>query len=166
MDLTHIHLLLNHFPTIGFLIGGGLFLLSLVMKGNDLKAASLAILLGISLLAIPTYMSGNGAADGIKSLPGVTKSLIEAHEGAASVAIAFMELTGVFAWLGLWQLRRLARIPGWNVAVIVILTVVSFGLMTRASNLGGEIRHSEIRAAEAAGAPAVSAAQESPGLGR
>ena len=26
MDLTHIHLLLNHFPTIGMIIGGGLFL--------------------------------------------------------------------------------------------------------------------------------------------
>ena len=38
------------------------------------------------------------------------------------------------------------RIPTWNLAVILILTLVSFGLMARASNLGGEIRHAEIRA--------------------
>jgi hypothetical protein len=145
MDLTHIHLLLNHFPTIGFIIGGGLFVLSLFMKSDDLKLGSLVVLLGIALIAIPTYMSGNGAGDAIKSLPGVTKALIEAHEGAAFVAMAFMLLTGAFAWLALWQFRRLARIPGWNLGVILVLTLVSLGLMVRASNLGGEIRHAEIR---------------------
>jgi uncharacterized membrane protein len=145
MDLTHIHLLLNHFPTIGYLIGAGLFLLSLIARSDDLKRASLVVLLGISLIAIPTYMSGNGAQEAIKSQPGVSKSLMEIHEGAALVAIAFMELTGAFAWLGLWQFRRLARVPGWNLTVILVLSLVSFGLMARASNLGGEIRHAEIR---------------------
>jgi uncharacterized membrane protein len=145
MDLTHIHLLLNHFPTIGYIIGGGLFLLSLIAKSDDLKRASLVILLGIALIAIPTYMSGNGAADAIKSRPGVSKSLIETHEGAALVAMGFMLLTGAFAWLGLWQFRRLARVPKWNLAVILVLTLVSLGLMARVSDLGGEIRHEEIR---------------------
>ena len=136
MDLTHIHLLLNHFPTIGFIIGGGLYLLSLIAKSDDLKRASLAVLLGIALIAIPTYMSGNGAEAGIKSLPGVSKSLIATHEGAALVAVGFMaEFTGAFAWLGLWQFRTpCARVPSWNLAVIALLTVVSLGLMIRASN--------------------------------
>jgi len=62
MDLTHIHLLLNHFPTIGYIIGGGLFLLSLITNSDHLKVASLVVLLGISLIAIPTYMSGKWRA--------------------------------------------------------------------------------------------------------
>ena len=165
MDLAHIHLLLNHFPTIGTIIGGGLFVLSLITKSDDLKRASLAILLGIALLAIPTYMSGNGAQDAIKSLPGISKSLIEAHEGAAFVALGFMEFTGAFAWLGLWQFRRLARVPNWNLTVILILTLVSFGLMARASNMGGEIRHAEIRAAEET-APAAPGSDAPEGLAR
>ena len=61
MDLAHIHLLLNHFPVIGTIIGGGLFLISLITNSDDLKRASLVVLLGIALLSIPTYMSGNGA---------------------------------------------------------------------------------------------------------
>jgi hypothetical protein len=148
MDLAHIHLLLNHFPVIGSIIGGGLFLLSLITKSNDLKRASLVVLLGVALISIPTYLSGNGAQDAIKSMPGVSKSLIEAHEGAALVALGFMEVTGAFAWLGLWQFRRLARVPGWNLGVILILTLVTLGLMARASNIGGEIRHAEIRAGQ------------------
>ena len=146
MDLAHLHLLLNHFPTIGTIMGGGLFVLSLITNSDDLKRASLVVLLGISLIAIPTYISGNGAQDAVKSLPGVSKTLIETHEGAALVALGFIEVTGAFAWLGLWQFRRLARVPNWNLAVILVLTAVSLGLMARASNLGGEIRHGEIRA--------------------
>jgi hypothetical protein len=146
MDLAHLHLLLNHFPTIGTIMGGGLFVLSLITNSDDLKRASLVVLLGISLIAIPTYISGNGAQDAVKSLPGVSKTLIETHEGAALVALAFIEVTGAFAWLGLWQFRRLARVPNWNLAVILVLTAVTLGLMARASNLGGEIRHGEIRA--------------------
>lgn len=145
MDLTHIHLLLNHFPTIGTIIGGGLFIVSLITNSNDLKRASLAVLLGIALISIPTYMSGNGAQEATKSLSGATNSLIETHEGAAFLALAFMQLTGAFAWLGLWQIRRLAHIPRWNLAVILVLTIVTFGLMAQASNIGGEIRHAEIR---------------------
>ena len=153
MDLTHIHLLLNHFPTIGTIIGGGLFVLALIARSNDLKRASLVILLGIALISLPTYMSGNGAQDAVKSLPGVSKGLIDAHESAALGGLAFMEITGAFAWLALWQFRRLARFPNWNMAVILILTGVSFGLMARASNIGGEIRHAEIRGVPTADPP-------------
>ena len=149
MNLAHIHLLLNHFPTIGYIIGCGLFLLSLITRGDDLKRASLVVLLGVSLIAIPTYLSGNGAQDALKSVPGISQSQIEAHEGAALVAFGFMEFTGAFAWLALWQFRRLARIPGWNLAVILVLSLVSVGLMARASNMGGEIRHAEILAGPA-----------------
>jgi uncharacterized membrane protein len=170
MDLAHIHLLLNHFPTIGFLIGGGLFLLSLIANSDDLKRASLVVLLGIALISIPTYMSGNGAQDAIKSMPGVSKSLIEAHEGAALVAMAFMLASGAFSWLALWQFRRLARVPKWNLTLILALIVVTFALMTRASNMGGEIRHEEIRADQGKGtvtvAPAAAATEEPQGLAR
>src|SRR5579883_3537371 len=97
MDLAHAHLLLNHFPTIGTIIGGGLYLLALATKSDDLKRASLMVLLGISLIAIPTYITGNGAQDAIKSLPGLSKSLVDSHEGAAFLALGFIEFLGGFA---------------------------------------------------------------------
>jgi hypothetical protein len=153
MDLTHIHLLLNHFPTIGSIIGGGLFVLALVTNSDELKRASLVVLLGIALISLPTYMSGSGAQERLKTDPGVSQSLVETHEGAAFEAIGFMEVTGAFAWLGLWQIRRLARIPKWNLALILVLTLVTLGLMTRAANIGGEIRHAEIRAGDGSVTP-------------
>ena len=62
-NLAHIHLLLNHFPTIGFGIGLGLFLVGLFGKNTELKRASLVILFLIAVIAIPTYVSGAAALD-------------------------------------------------------------------------------------------------------
>jgi len=154
LDLSHIHLLLNHFPTVGMIIGLGLYLVALFLKSDHLKHASLVIFVGISLLAIPTYISGNGAQSTICQAkpeypcadPTISKPRIEAHESAALVAFAVMEVLGAFAWLGLWQYRRIARISHWNLAVVLLLAVVTFGLMANAANIGGDIRHPEIRA--------------------
>ena len=154
MDLTHLHLLLNHVPTVGTIIGLGLLLVSLIGKSDELKRAALVVFLGIALVTIATYVTGNAAQETICVAsaaavpckdPFVSKSLIAAHEGAAMFAFAFMEITGAFAWLGLWQFRRRAHLPNWNLAVVLLLAIVTFGLMARAANMGGEIRHPEVR---------------------
>jgi uncharacterized membrane protein len=158
MNLAHIHLLLNHFPTIGTIIGIGLFLVGLAAKSDDLKRASMVVFLGIALLTLPTYMSGNAAQEmicrGGKAAsctdPGVSKALIEKHEGAALLAFVFMQITGAFAWLGLWKFRRAAHFPKAVLAAVALFSMVTFGLMAQAANIGGEIRHPEIRAAQKA----------------
>jgi hypothetical protein len=148
-NLAHIHLLLNHFPTIGTIIGFGLLIVALVAKSEDLKRAALVVFLGIALITIPTYVTGNAAQEALARNPEVSVPLIETHEGAALLAFFAMEITGGFAWLGLWQYRRFSRVSRWNVAVVLLLAAVSFGLMAQAANLGGEIRHPEIRTEEA-----------------
>ena len=155
MNLAHIHLLLNHFPTIGTIIGIGLFLVGVMAKSNDLKRASLVVFLGIALITLPTYMSGNAAQEmickgqtkGPCTDPGISKALIEKHEGAALLAFLFMEFTGAFAWLGLWKYRRAGHFPGAVLGAVALLSAITFGLMAQAANIGGEIRHPEIREA-------------------
>ncbi|MBV9505532.1 MAG: hypothetical protein JO323_11085 [Acidobacteriia bacterium] len=145
MDLAHIHLLLNYFPVIGTVIGIFVLLVGIAGRSNDLKRAGLLILLAMALLALPAYMSGNGAQEAIEKSPGISKALIEAHEGAAMWGLWVMEFTGAFAWLGLWQYRRNTRIGRGTLAVVLLLSAVTFGLMARASTFGGEITHAEIR---------------------
>src|SRR5712671_2431097 len=160
MNLAHIHLLLNHFPTIGFGIGFGLFLVGLVAKSEDLKRASLVILFLIALVALPTYFSGPAALDKICSRlngaiqcpPGVSLTLIQEHEDWALLAFAVMEVTGIFAFLGLWQFRRTPKLGGWNMTAVLVLAIVTFGLMSVAANKGGGIRHPEIVSASDAAA--------------
>jgi uncharacterized membrane protein len=144
MNLAHVHILLNHFPTVGMIVALGLYVVALIWKSHDVTRASLAVLVGISATAIATFITGSAAAEPVATLPGVSKAAILAHQDAALVAFAVMQLTGIAAWLGLWQYRRIARISGGILAAVLILGLVTLGLMTDAANLGGEIRHQEI----------------------
>jgi hypothetical protein len=161
MDLTHLHLLLNHVPTIGFGIALFFFFWSLIARSGELTRAALVLFVGVAILTIPTYWTGNAAAETIcRGIdPGnsdftekpcrdttLSKSLIQTHEGAALFAFTFIELTGAVAWLGLWQLRRRGRPERWSIAAILVLSLASMALVAGAANIGGEIRHVEIRA--------------------
>jgi uncharacterized membrane protein len=150
MNLAHVHLLLNHFPTIGMIVGLGLFLVAIVAKSDDLKRASLVVFFAIALLSIPTFASGTAAGLALSKTPEVSKPMVDTHETAAFEALAVMELTGALAWLGLWQYRRLSRLPQGTLAAVLLAGLVTFGLMSRAADIGGEIRHPEIRSGQAA----------------
>jgi len=144
MNLAHLHLLLNHFPIIGTIVGVGLFLISLVGKNDDLKRAALIIFAVMALLSLPTYFSGVGAQGAIEKLPGVSDALIDRHEGAAILGLFFMEMTGALALVGLWHSHKFSRPARWNVMIVLLLSLITVGLMTRIGTTGGDIRHPEI----------------------
>jgi uncharacterized membrane protein len=145
LNLTHVHLLLNHFPTVGMIINLGVFIVAVMIKSEDLRRACLIVFFGIALLSIPTFATGTAAGLALSKNPDVSKQLVDLHETAAFEALVVMELTGLLAWLGLWQARRLSRVPQATVMTVLVLGLVTFGLMSRAANIGGEIRHAEIR---------------------
>lgn len=167
MDLspTHLHLLLNHFPTIGFIVGFSLFAIALIARSHHLTLGGLVVMVGIALMTIPAYTTGSAAevricAAAATGLPGpcqedgVSRGLIEMHEGAAFMAMTLMMITGGLAWLGLWQMRRFKHLPAWNTVAILLLAVLTLATVMRAANIGGEIRHPEIRVtAEPTGQP-------------
>ena len=143
-DQAHLHLLLNHVPTIGTVLGVGLFLLAIVRDNDDLKKVSLEVFFIIALAALPAYMSGVAAHGVLKDTAGVSEAAIAAHQSAALIALACMELTGAVAWFGLWQFRRRQRPARDTLATVLVLSIVALALMAWAANLGGYIRHPEI----------------------
>src|SRR5256712_11500125 len=149
MNPAHLHLMLNHFPTIGFAVGLGLLAVAIALKKDELKRASLVVLFLAALITIATYLTGNAAQAALENRTDLSQAAIRTHEGAAFWGFVFMEITGFMAWLGLWYFRIVKRVANWNVAAVFILGVLTFSVMTRAANLGGEIRHPEIRSAGA-----------------
>jgi len=153
MDPTHLHLLLNHVPTVGFGIGVALYIASLYAKSNDLKQASLVIFVAVALITIPTYVTGNAAQIKLQDKGEIgeqartTLSLVQAHEGAAFLALTFMEITGALAWLALWQFRRTSILSNGMAGCLLVLSLMTMGLTAQAANIGGHISHPEIRGA-------------------
>jgi uncharacterized membrane protein len=145
MDFPHLHMLLNHFPIIGTMVGAGLFILSFVVRAEDFRRSSLIVFVAMALLTIPAFMTGVGAQEKMVQDPGISNALIQRHEGAAELAVWFMEITGLFSVIALWQSARRARPVAWTTVAILIFSIATVGLMARTGNTGGEIRHVEVR---------------------
>lgn len=141
MNLAHLHLLLNHVPTVGFAVGIGLFLTALFRQSDDLRRISLETIFIVALVAIPAYLTGNAAHFILQNRGGeLASDVITAHQDAAMLALIVMEITGAVAWIALWRFRP------WTIPTVLVLSLVAFGLMARAAAIGGEIGHPEIRA--------------------
>jgi hypothetical protein len=145
MNLTHLHLALNHVPVLGTAFALALLVFGIWRKSNELKKTALCAFVVIALMAVPAYLTGEPAEDGVEGLPGVSEAIIEQHEEAAGVAFASIGALGVIALLGLLALRHGKAVPAWFAGFMVIVSLTVSALMAWTANIGGQIRHTEIR---------------------
>ncbi|HEX5141755.1 MAG TPA: hypothetical protein VFX19_12480 [Dehalococcoidia bacterium] len=159
VDTTHLHLLLNHVPTVGTVAALALLLLAIVRRDEALKLVGLEVIFVIAMLTMPVYMTGVAAEHKIRKMPGVSETAMSIHQDAALAGFTVAEFAGFVAWIGLWQSRRRGGAAPWVVPAVVGLTAASLALMGRAANLGGDIRHPEIASAAAAAVGSIDPAQ-------
>ncbi len=147
MDINwaHVHLMINHIPVIG--IPGTILLLiyALARKSEEVKMVAFGLFVLLAILTIFVYLTGDAASDIVKKLPGVTEGSIGSHEEVADLSLVLIEALGVLALAGLIFLRRSGAIPKWIVSAVLVLSLVTAVIVGYTANLGGEIRHSEIR---------------------
>ena len=152
MNVPHLHLILNHVPTIGTAVAVGLLLLSLLRRNTELTRVSLEVFCVVALLTLPAYLSGVASGMALQQMPEVNAAVIARHHDGALQSSLFMLLTGAVAWLGLWHFRRVARLSNLYITIVVVLSLLTFCGMATTATMGGEIRHPEILA-EGATAP-------------
>src|SRR5215216_8133698 len=99
MTLAHVHLLLNHVPTIGTAIGLTLFILSFFRRNDDVRRVALEVLYVVALLTIPAYLSGVSARETLLNNPDIAQPYVSAHWDVAVMAFVAMLFTGAFSWL-------------------------------------------------------------------
>jgi uncharacterized membrane protein len=63
----------------------------------------------------------------------------------AEFALVFMETLGLAALAGLLFLRTSGAIPKWLVVIVLLLSLATAAVVGVTANLGGQIRHTEIR---------------------
>jgi uncharacterized membrane protein len=68
---AHLHLLLNHFPIMGSLFVTVLFIVALITRNVSLQKVSLWFLVGIALLTVPAYLTGDPAQEAVRGLPDI-----------------------------------------------------------------------------------------------
>ena len=151
MNGPHLHLLLNHVPVIATPIGLVVLLLGLFKKNREFVTVGLGIVVAAALMTVPTYLTGEPAADVVGNIEGVPSELIERHEDVAGQAFAVIGLAGLAGLVALFMQWRGRAVPKALMWATVVLTVAASVWLGVTANFGGEIRHSEIRSAETPG---------------
>lgn len=147
MNWVHLHLALNHIPVLGTLFVGILLVTALVKRSDELMRLSLIGLVALAMVSIPIKFTGDFAFESMRNTDWMPVEIASAHEQAADQATSGMFLLGLAAAFGVYRSRGGRRLPGWLLGLTLALALLTFVLMARAANLGGQLRHEEIRPA-------------------
>jgi uncharacterized membrane protein len=145
MDATHLHLLLNHFPIVGTIIGIGILAYGLFSKNNSIKKIALSIFIIMAIITIPVFLTGEGAEETVEHLQGVSEELIEEHEELAEKAIWLMMVLGILSLTSLYAMAKNKPFAKMLTIISFMVSLATFGFFAKVGNLGGQIRHTEIR---------------------
>ena len=149
MNYVHIHLAINHSPLYAT-IGAFLFLLiGMMIRNRSIATAGLILTIVAALCGIAADLTGDQAADMIKSGPpiaGVDTSLIKEHDEAAGWVVISSSVTAGLAIVVLIVGRKQGQRPRWMEVVMLVLILWCISVVARTALLGGRIHHPEVRA--------------------
>ena len=144
MSWAHIHLLLNHLPVVGIVVAIPILAWGIGRHHEEVIRLALALVATLAAVTIAVYLTGEPAEEAVEGLAGVSESLIERHEEAALLATAAFGALGALALGGLLWFRH-RSIPSRFATLLLVLALIPAGLVGWTANLGGQIRHTEIR---------------------
>ena len=147
MDWVHLHLALNHLPVLGTPFLLVLLLWSWARRQSVTLRFCLWLFMALAAAAVAIKYTGDFAAEKIQASPGFDKALIERHEQSADQATTGVFFMGIAAAVTLFLSRGGRTAPKWSLVLLALLALATFALMARTANLGGHIRHPEIRPA-------------------
>ena len=146
---SHVHIILNHFPTVGFVFALGIYALGLLLNNTVMKRTGLALFVICAVLGVPTFVTGNASMWALTDPPvrGISKAVINAHRDWALYTMLGLGFTGVTAWIELWRYRQVGRFSNPFLALVLLFGVITLGIMAETGHRGGQINHPEIRVA-------------------
>ena len=144
MNAAHFHLLLNHIPVVGAFFTLLLLAAAVARRSEELKKAALWALVLVAAFAVPTYLTGEPAEMVIMDLPDVTEAVVDQHQDAAKIALALVSAGGIAALAGL-VVWRAKTVPHRFAVALLAWSVAALGVLGWTANLGGKIRHTELR---------------------
>lgn len=106
MDSTHLHLLVNHLPIFGSLLGGLVLAYGIWAKSDDTKIAAYGVLIISAIGAFIAHSTGDAAADFVEKLPGFAKEAIKAHDESSGLAMLSLIVLGVLSIVGIISIIR------------------------------------------------------------
>lgn len=143
MDLTHLHLMITHLPIFGAIIGLLTLLYGMFTGSYHTKMAAYTILLAAALGGIIAFSTGEAAEETVENVQGVAKNIIEEHEEFAKATLFIVIALGAASAAGAFLTWRRSKLAKAISVIVLILSLICFGMTSWTGYLGGQIRHTE-----------------------
>lgn len=153
MNDAHLHLVVNHFPIIGTILGLGILITGIILKNNSVKNTAYVLFIVAAIFAAFSMGTGEGAEELVEDMPSVGKQIIHEHEEMAEKLAIILYVLGAISLAGLYlNFKKHAKAQLVSIAALLVAIGATF-LAQQTGTTGGEIRHTEIRpnAIQAAG---------------
>jgi uncharacterized membrane protein len=145
MNAAHQHLLINHFPIIGLVLGILVMLIGILSKSSVTRRVGLLLFLIAGITALPAMSTGEGAEEIVEHMEGADHHLIHEHEEHAETMMPFMWgiiFLSIIALFLEWKKKSMAMIA--SVTVLLVALIAAY-FAREVGNTGGAISHPEIR---------------------
>jgi len=146
MNDAHLHLVVNHFPIIGTILGLGILITGIILKNNTVKSTAYALFIVAAIFAAFSMATGEGAEEMVEDMPSIGKQIIHEHEEMAEKLAIILYALGAVSLAGLflnYKKHSKAQLISY---VALIIAIAGVFLAQQTGTTGGEIRHTEIRA--------------------
>lgn len=145
MNEAHFHLIVNHLPIVGLLIGLLVLVTGFILKKSEIKVTALGIFIFSALASVAAFYSGEGAEEIVEKVPGISETLINQHEESAELFFTAILILGVFSLITLILEIKKSKFSNYGFVLVFLVTLASGVLAKNVGTSGGEIRHTEIR---------------------
>ena len=145
MNDAHLHMIVNHFPIIGIILGFGILVTGLFLKNNSVKNTAYCLFIVGAIFAAVSMATGEGAEEIAEKLPSVTDQIIERHEEIAEKLAIVLYALGVISLFGLFLNYKSHTKAIFVSYIVVVVAIVGMFFGKQTGTSGGEIRHTEIR---------------------
>lgn len=152
MDLHHLHLALNHIPVLGLIFGVAILAYASLRRQDSVVRVAFGLFGASGVGAVAAYLTGEGAEEVVENIAAVPHAVIESHEEMGLIALIAAAVVGGLALIAL-VVWRTVDIPRWVIGVAFVLAIGAGGVVGYTANLGGQIRHVELRSSAVQVAP-------------
>lgn len=146
MNDAHLHMVVNHFPIIGIILGFGILIAGIFFKNNSVKNTAYCLFIVGAIFAFASMYTGEGAEEMVEEMPSVGHKIIHEHEEMAEKLAVVLYILGLVSILGLYTTIKNHSKAKLVSFLAVLIAIVGIYLGKETGTTGGEVRHTEIRA--------------------
>ncbi|WP_396185763.1 hypothetical protein [Flavobacterium sp.] len=146
MNDAHLHMVVNHFPIIGTILGLGILITGIILKNNTVKSTAYVLFIVAAIFAAFSMGTGEGAEELVEDMPTVGKQIIHEHEEMAEKLAIVLYALGVISLIGLFMNYKNKANAKFASYIALVVAIIGVFFAQQTGTTGGEVRHTEIRA--------------------